>query len=230
MSKIKIFLPFLSLVTLISISGHSMTFDRSYIENFAKQYVEKHVTAPPNGKMEVIVSAIDPRVQIKPCESPLQANIPENHNRRNVNIKISCVDSKPWYIYLPAKIINTIPVVVAKENISKGSLLDDANLEIAYHEQNKIRGEWQDNTDNLIGGRAKRSISKGTLITKRNICIVCKGDSVTIVARSDSLSIKTSGIALKDGNIGDQIRVKNKRSGKTISARISAINQVTIDL
>jgi len=207
-----------------------MTFDRSYIENFAKQYVEKHVTAPPNGKMEVIVSAIDPRVQIKPCESPLQANIPENHNRRNVNIKISCVDSKPWYIYLPAKIINTIPVVVAKENISKGSLLDDANLEIAYHEQNKIRGEWQDNTDNLIGGRAKRSISKGTLITKRNICIVCKGDSVTIVARSDSLSIKTSGIALKDGNIGDQIRVKNKRSGKTISARISAINQVTIDL
>ena len=174
-----------------------MTFDRSYIENFAKQYVETHVTAPPNGKMEVIVSAIDPRVQIKPCESPLQANIPENHNRRNVNIKISCVDSKPWYIYLPAKIINTIPVVVAKENISKGSLLDDANLEIAYHEQNKIRGEWQDNTDNLMGGRAKRSISKGTLITKRNICIVCKGDSVTIVARSDSLSIKTSGTSFK---------------------------------
>ena len=207
-----------------------MTFDRAYIENFAKTFVEKQLTPAPDAKVEVVVSTIDPRVQIKPCESPLQANIPENHNGRNVNIKISCADSRPWQIYLPVKIMTTVPVLVATENINKGTRLENSNIGIVYQPQNRIRGESLNQANLVLGGRAKRSVSKGTPITRRNICIVCKGDSVTIIAQSDDFTIRTTGIALKDGNIGEQIRVKNKQSGKTITARISAINKVIIDL
>ena len=35
---------------------------------------------------------------------------------------------------------------------------------------------------------------------------------------------------LNSGNIGDQIRVKNSRSGKTVTAQVNAINKVLINL
>ena len=42
--------------------------------------------------------------------------------------------------------------------------------------------------------------------------------------------IKTQGTALSSGNINQQIKVKNARSGRVITPKISAVNQVTINL
>jgi len=42
--------------------------------------------------------------------------------------------------------------------------------------------------------------------------------------------IKTQGTALSSGNLNQQIRVKNSRSGRIIKPKISAMNQVTINL
>ena len=62
------------------------------------------------------------------------------------------------------------------------------------------------------------------------MCLVCKGDSVTITAKSPNFIIKTQGIALSSGNLNKQIKVKNTRSGKVIRSKITAINQVVIHL
>jgi len=51
---------------------------------------------------------------------------------------------------------------------------------------------------------------------------------VTIIAKSDVFMIKTRGTALSDGNINQQIKVKNSSSGKIIRPKVSAVNQVTI--
>jgi len=82
----------------------------------------------------------------------------------------------------------------------------------------------------VIGSKAKRKISKGRAITRKNICMVCKGDNVSIIAHSKHFVIKTLGVALSNGSLGDQIRIKNVRSGKIISAKVKAINKVVINL
>jgi flagella basal body P-ring formation protein FlgA len=230
MSKTFIFLPILYLSAFISYNSQSATFDSSYIKDFAKKHVESQITAEADTKVEVSVSNIDNRIKIKPCDLPLKANIPQNNTRRNVNVKISCNDPTPWQMFLQVKIRTTVPILVATMTISKGSFLDDSNIDIRYLEQNKIRGERITDIDTVYGGKAKRRIAKGSNITRRNICLVCKGDSVTIVAKSATLMIKTAGIALSDGRIGDQIRVKNKQSGRTITAQIKTINKVVINL
>ena len=230
MINIQILTVFIFSLLTYSSALSATEFDKSYIEEFAKSYIEQNVTFPAQGKVKITVSKLDPRIVIKPCFSPLSANIPENSKGRNVNIKISCSDSTPWQLHLYAKIKTLVPVLVATSKIGKGSVLDNNNIDVILKDQATLRGETMTNDEGIIGAKAKRSISKGSSITKRNICLVCKGETVTIIAKSNSFIIKTAGTALSNGGIGDQVSVKNTRSGRTISAQVKAINKVVITL
>jgi len=230
MNNIKCFRLFALIALGYTSVSHTAELDRAYIENFAKTYIEDNITVPSKGKVEINVSTIDPRIAIKPCLSPLQANIPENHNGRNLNLKIYCADSTSWQLYVPVRINTMLPIVVASTPIAKGTVLDNSNLTVEYKDKHKLRGEVIDSPNLIAGARAKRKISQGTAISRRNICLVCKGESVTIIARSNNLMIKAAGIALKDGALGEEINIKNKRSGKTVLARVEALNKVVINL
>lgn len=230
MKNIKSFLTFVFFSASISLTSIAKTFDRPFIENFAQSYLETQFQSSEQRKVDITVSKIDPRITIKACQSPLTANIPENHNSRNLNVKISCEDSIPWSIYLPAKIKTLIPVLVAIMPIDKGSLLTDENTQVRYISENLIHGESFSTSENVVGAKTKRNIRKGAAVSPKNICLVCKGDNITLIARTSALTIKTSGTSLSNGHIGDKVRVKNSRSGKTVFGRVDALNKVVIIL
>ncbi|OUR60553.1 flagella basal body P-ring formation protein FlgA [Colwellia sp. 39_35_sub15_T18] len=228
MPYIKVFLFTIYFIVIMPITSLATTFDSAYIEAFAKNFLEHKVTAPKGGKTVITVANIDPRIIIKPCQQALKANIPEKHSGRNVNVKITCDDSASWKMYIPAKIENTFAVLVATTTIEKGVILSDSNIDIQYLASNKIRGKKLSDKVTVMGSKAKKRIGKGRAITRKNVCLICKGDTVTIIAKSDIFMIKTRGTALSDGNINQQIKVKNSRSGKIIRPKVSAVNQVTI--
>lgn len=230
MRNMKIFLTLLYLSFLITSVSFAETFDRSYIENLARKHLEAEYNTPSSGKISIKLSKIDPRININPCNSPLKVNIPEKTNSRNVNIKISCEDSTAWHIYLNGKVEIKVPVLVAKTQINKGSILDASNVYLIYQSSRKIRGTVLTDVNKVFGGKTNKRISKGKPINRNNICFVCEGEDITIIAKSDIFSIKTIGIALSDGNIGDQVKVKNKKSGRIITAQVNAINKVLINL
>jgi len=230
MSKLKIFIIFSLFLASQSSMVHGQTLDREQLQDFVKLFLEENLVTPAQGKMTIKVSSIDPRIILKPCLSPLVANIPENHNGRNVNIKINCNDSTPWHLFIPTRIQMVVPVVVANGIISKGSRVDETNTAIEFRDTRRIRGEILDDINTVIGTRAKRKLSTGAILTRKNICFVCKGSHVTIIAKSKDFMIKTAGVALKDGAIGEQIRIRNEKSGRTVRGRVTAINEVVINL
>jgi len=215
---------------LYSLTSYSTTWDKAYLETFAKEYLEEKLSPPVGGKISISIASIDPRITIKPCQQKLTANIPEKTTSRNVNVKISCADSTPWKIYLPAKIEKTFPVIVASTTIEKGTTLSKDNISVQYLANNKIRGKKFTDITAILGSKSKKRIGKGRVINTKNVCLVCKGDSVTITAKSSSFTIKTQGIALSSGNLNKQIKVKNTHSGKIIRSKVTAINQVVIHL
>jgi flagella basal body P-ring formation protein FlgA len=235
--KITIFMIYTKLFVIILLAQSILVFDclasdnpQNAIVDFVKSFVKANIALPVDGRLEISVPAIDPRINIKPCLSKLNANIPENHNGRNVNVKIVCNDPTPWQLYIPVKVSQTIPVLVATTVLVKGTVIDESNTIVEYRRINSIRGENLSNIASVAGGRLKRRLSKGGIVSPRNICLVCKGETVTIIATSNDFTIKTSGLALSDGSIGEQVRVKNSRSGRTISARVQSINKVLINL
>ncbi len=230
MNYIRVFSSFLIVMLFMSYNCAAVEYDRDFIQSLVKKYLQEHISPPANGKIAIKVATIDPRVTIKPCQTPLQVNIPEKYSGRNVNVKISCSDSTPWKLFLPAKIMTTLPVLIASKNITKGSVLTTDNTKVAFIDSKKIRGERLTDQSTVLGAKAERRIGKGRAISKRSICIVCKGDIVTITAKADNLHIKTQGVAISSGNINDQIRVKNSSSGKVINPKVKAMNQVIINL
>ena len=230
MHTIKVFLSTMYFVTLFPLVSSAITWDSAYIESFAKTFLENSILPPSGGKISFNVADIDPRIIIKPCQVPLKANIPENTNRRNVNVKITCEDSTSWLMYLPARIERTFAVVVSTSTIEKGDMLTNQNIAIKFIANNKIRGEKLTNINAVLGSKAEKRIGKDRTISRKNVCLVCKGDAITIIAKTENFMIKTKGTALSSGNLNQQIRVKNTRSGRMIKPTISAVNQVTIIL
>lgn len=230
MLLIKLYSTIIYLFILFSTTSYATTWDKSYIETLAKEYLEEKLLPPEGGKISIRVANIDPRIIIKPCQQKLTANIPENTKSRNVNVKISCADSTPWQIYLPARVEKTFAVVVATTTIDKGTTLTNNNVGVQYLASNKIRGKKLSDISTILGSKAEKRIGKGRAVNARNVCLVCKGDAVTITAKSTNFLIKTQGIALSSGYLNKQIKVKNSRSGKMIRATVTAINQVVIHL
>lgn len=219
---------FIHLLTPFNSLAESM--DKDKLIQFVKLFVMNNIDAPSDGKLEISLPDIDPRINIKPCESILKANIPENHNGRNVNVKVYCEDKTPWQLYIPVKVHQKIPVLITQNILAKGTVLDNTNTTVEYINVNRLRGESLDDVSEVSGGRLKRRLSKGAIVSPRNICLVCKGESVTIVAKSNDFMIKTVGIALSDGSNGEQVKIKNAKSGRIINARVTAVNKVIINL
>lgn len=230
MPYIKVFLFITCFIVLTPVRSFANSYDSDYIKAFAKDFLKSKITPQKGGKVSITIANIDPRVIIKPCQQALIANIPENSSSRNVNVKITCDDSIPWKMYIPAKVEHTFAVLVASTTIDKGMTLSESNMEIQFLANTKIRGKKLSDKMSVMGSKATKRIGKGRLISRKNVCLVCKGDTVTIIAKSDNFMIKTRGTALSNGNINQQIKVKNTRSGKIINPKVTAVNQVTIHL
>ena len=76
-----------------------------------------------------------------------------------------------------------------------------------------VRPQYLQEKELLVGSRSKRNIRSGFPVSMNQICMVCKGDNVTIFANIKGLAIKTSGIALEDGTLGEQVRVNKQKIG-----------------
>jgi len=230
MSKLKIFLSFLFIFVLSTTFANATSIDKKFIEHFAKNAIKNSVTVPPFGTLDIDIADIDPRIIIHDCDKPLTVDLPEQTARRNINVKVRCEGSTPWQLYLAARITIKVPVIIAKTNIAKGSMLDDDNLIIENIDQSQIRGEVYNNLNDFIGAKTTRFISQNSPLNKHNICLVCKDDDVTISVKYQGLRIKTEGVAIANGVLGEDIPVKNKQSGKVISAKVMALNKVEVFL
>lgn len=229
--KSTLFSTWLALILAFSVSAETaQVIDHHYIEQLAEKTIVDNLNVISGGSLTVKVMPLDKRIKIQSCQQPLVASLSTKKHSRNQYVKVHCPGEKPWQLFISARVETMVPVLVASTNIARGSILDSSNMKVEMRRQHSVRGEVLDSAQLIAGARSNRNISSGQAIHKKLICLVCKGESVTIIASNNNFSIKTAGTALSNGSIGDEVRVKNTRSGRTVSARVNALNQVIINL
>lgn len=204
----------------------------SAISELAKALINEKISVPSNAKVEILPQTIDSRLLPSQCASPIRVELASDREiSRNNTVKVSCDTpdlAYPWQIFMSVRVDILFPVVVASETLAPGELLSPTQIEIRYVDQNSLRGMQFSDTSQLSGVRVKRRVAKNFPIFGNNLCYVCKNDSVSIYVRSSNFVLKTVGEALQDGNIGDQIRVKNSSSNKELDAIVTAIGEVEV--
>jgi flagella basal body P-ring formation protein FlgA len=180
--------------------------------------------------MQIRVHPLDMRSKNRECSVPLQFSLVNPKLQTQNSVKILCDAEQGWQLYLSAKISQMIEVVVTRRQLPPGSVLTGEMIEVEARDQFFSRGAVI--TDPLLieGARTKRAVNLGQILTLQDLCLVCKGDMVTIEGISDSLVVATSGKALSDGSLGDSIQVQNLNSGRKVQASVTAVKKVAINL
>ncbi|SFC25252.1 flagellar basal body P-ring formation chaperone FlgA [Pseudoalteromonas denitrificans] len=224
---------FFMLLALLSNNIAAKIYSKNELQLLAINYVKQHLPELSEGKRELSALSLDSRIPDKNCETQLLINSARSQrSNRQSTIQIKCLDEKKWHIYVQVKIIELSSIVVINKNIIKGEIISKEHLSMQSKQKHLIRNQYLDKNDiqYLIGSRSKRNIKNGSAITYNQVCMVCKGDKVTIFAKFKGLSVKTTGFALQDGILDQRISVKNAKSGKTLHVKVLGVDRVQVSI
>ncbi|GAL06863.1 flagellar basal-body P-ring formation protein FlgA [Photobacterium aphoticum] len=209
------------------ISAKPLT-SQEQVQHAAEQYVSAQLDPPHNATLHVEAAALDSRLKLTTCPTPLEASLPGKQNLSgNVTVLIRCA-APQWQVYVPVRTQLLLPRVVATRPLARGHVLTLSDLHIQPVELRFQRGISFEAPEQIIGARIKRNVQMGDAVLGNDICVVCRNDVVTIRAGSKGLSIMTKGVALSDGSLGEQVRVQNSKSKRIIDAVVTGVSDVSV--
>ncbi len=205
---------------------------KSELKRLAEAFILEQAETTENVKYKVLSTPMDPRIKVPSCPEGFQASMPHNTKvQYNNRVKVTCMSpdqARPWSTHVRVRFYLLYPTIIAATNISTGEKIQKRHLKIKYMQKNKLKTNHFSDIQLLEGVRIKRRILKEQQITSKIICMVCKGDVVSIQAKSKRFNLQTLGRAISDGNIGDSIKVKNNRSNKVIHATVTEVGIVKV--
>ncbi|MCW8107571.1 flagellar basal body P-ring formation chaperone FlgA [Alteromonas ponticola] len=220
----------LTIMAFSTIGGESENLHEQ-IERGAHDYLLEAI-GDNHGEDNVVVeiSPIDDRIIIPVCPTGFNYHADtESLSQAYISVRVSC-NNNEWYVFTNGRVTRTRTVVVTAGMISPGTVLSQENLMLADIDIKRLRHTAYSDLDQLVGARMKHRVRQGQPIQANMLCFVCKGDRITISARTSGMLIKTAGIAQQDGVVGESIRVTNVSSRKSVIAQVANTNEVVVSL
>lgn len=159
---------------------------------------------------------------LAPCSNGIDVDWRGQELGGRLTPRVSC-DSEGWQLYVPVSVAIRVPVVVTAANLDRGHRLRASDLRLQQEDIASLRQGYFETPQQLIGYQLARNLTSGQVITPYSAeppMLVDRGDRVVIIAHSGALSVRTLGQAMREGRAGEQIPVRNLRSGETIHAYI----------
>lgn len=199
------------------------------IVSVAKAYAYEQLAGDSEVEnIRVTSGELDPRLRLSLCASELVAfSPPGSKNRGNTTVGVRCDAPKPWSLYVPVRIAIFESVIITTKPIRRGQLIMKDAIRVEEIDISQSRGQPFSVMDDVIGSKAKNNLNSGSIVHSDNVCLVCKGDKVTITAAANQIAVAMSGIALSGGSQGDAIRVQNSSSKRIIEAKIVTSSTVS---
>ncbi len=196
---------------------------------------------------QVTVAPLDSRVAVQPCAGGFQFDYPFISRD---SVRVRCV--KPnWQLFVkvgfttpptlttptqanskaasPAAVEPPRQVVVATTNLQAGQVLQPEHLKLEKLDAEKISKSHYLDLAGLEGQELVRAIRAGEALRVtdlRQATLVRRGDLVVMTVGSPaSFQISVKAEALQDGKLGEQIRLRNTESGRTLSAIVTGKGQ-----
>jgi len=204
--------------------------------NSAKAYLQQIIDKQPsyssNKQMTIYSFPLNSRAKLKKCDKPLTFSHNQNTRLKGLtSVKVSCRGSHSWSIYTKHRISATKSVLVVNKNLPKNHIVRDSDVSHVIKNTQKLRKGYISDKSFVLGQKLKRSVREGKPIYSYQIEpaeLIKKGDKVNIAARMGALTVMTSGIALNDGQKGEQIDVENVRSSRVIRTKVIGTNTVEV--
>ncbi len=216
------------LLLLLPVTAHAGL--HSQLQAAIQDFVESRLPPLEEGhQRDISLGAAATQLAHAPCDQPLAVSLPGSARLgRNTTVKVNC--GSDWSAYIPLQIRERQPVVVATRALTAGTVLTADMLAIEMAEPLTMPGSSSTRIEPLLGARVKRAVQPGRPIRSNNLCAVCAGDEVEVLAMLGEMTVKTTATAENDAALGEQIRIRNNRSGKSFHGRVQQVGLVIVKL
>ena len=201
------------------------------VRNTAKNFLEEMQLPADNENIEVIVSHIDPRTRLAECRVPLKAFLaPGARSKGKTTVGIECSGNKSWKLYVSARVVEYQEVWVTSRPLNKTDILSLGDLEKKRISIERLRKSPLLDSSRIVNTSPKRRLRAGEVIFQDSVCLVCRGQIVSVSAHNQFLAINVEGVALADAAMGEIAKIRNTRSKRVFDAIVTGKNQLSIRL
>ena len=198
--------------------------DNKALENEARTFLQLHLQQTyPDSRINISLNPISTRVKLVTCKQPVQFK-PSRTGSSRVSLRANCSQPR-WQIYMTAKVQITKPVLVTNRAILKNQIIQAQDLSLRDTDITTLRNQFFTHMDAVVGKAAKYNLGSGRVIKSSMLAdaiLIRKDDAVIIEAGRGALTIRTAGTALSNGKEGQQIAVRNDKSGRVVKAFVIA--------
>lgn len=204
-------------------------------ESFLEQATTEHLQRSEiQGRHEVRVNRLDPRLRLPLCDQPLTTTLesPAQPLGR-VTTRVRCDGSAPWTVFVPAEVRLYRPVVVLTRPLKRMSVVKAADLSLVERDIGQLGQNFLTDPTQAIGKKLTRQLGSDQILLSTHLQVaevIRRGDQVVISARGATVNVRMPGEALTDGAPGQQINVRNLRSQRVVRARVIGPGQVEVAL
>jgi flagellar basal body P-ring formation protein FlgA len=120
---------------------------------------------------------------------------------------------------------------VASRPLAKGATVTANDVQLMKVNGTALGRDSIENLGDIVGRNLTKDIGQGEMFKASTVvvpAVVTAGSRVTVVFRQNRLEVTASGIALENGGMGQDIRVRNEASKKVIVGKVSDPGLVTV--
>lgn len=124
-----------------------------------------------------------------------------------------------------------VEVPVLARRLMPGDVITDSDLQWTKQARDRVGSDVAQTADALVGKTARRGVAPNQPVHLRDIrepIIVQKGQLVSILLQTSTMTLTAQGRALTDGSSGEVVRVINTASNRTIDAVVAGPNLVAV--
>lgn len=200
----------------------------------ASEFLQSYVSAQQEGRSEFRLGALDPRLRLKACASPLDAFMPPGgRSMGNTTVGVRCPDPGGWNIYVSARIDVFGPVLITRQPLARGTRIEANDLELVERNLSQLPYGYYTDPQPIAGQLAKRTIAAATVITPPMLQapkLVKRGERVSVIAERGPLRIRTTGRALRDGKDGEVIQIRADGSRRVVDGLVIGQGVIKVTL
>lgn len=215
------------------------------LQKSVTDWVAKEQSVAPES---VVLAPLDARLQIRACDKPLAMDLPFASSE---TVRVRCpqpawqlfvrvtvsgrVASKPSVVVAPAPAeAKAAPekrmVLVASQALQRGMSLTEAHVRLAEVDAQGLSAQVLDQVSQVMYAELVRDIRPDTPLRSqdfRQTVLVKRGQLVLMsVGQTQGFQISARVEAMQDGRFGEQIKLKNRESGRILSGMVNGPNRV----
>lgn len=172
-----------------------------------------------NGRVEIVVGQLDPRLTLAPCDRIEPFLPPGTRAWGRINVGMRCREGASWTVFVPVTIKVFGNALTAKKTLTFGTAPADNDVASVESELSREPGTPVTDLKQIEGRVLAKAVYAGQILRMeqfRAAPAVSQGDQVKVVAIGAGFSVSAEGEALAHALDGQNVRVKTE-TGRIVS-------------